>query len=407
MIKNTWIVILLIMPLMWSCSEFFTSAPAENELLDGPMEGLSQAQLTTFIKGDDAFGEVFVPGTGLGPYFVTASCAQCHPGDGKGHPTNTLTRFGKMNGGVFDHMIEEGGPQLQNRSIPGFIPETIPSSATGISRFTAPAVTGLGLLAAVSDQTILDMADPDDLDSDGISGVPNYQVPPAYFTPLDIHIPDSEGRYIGRFGKKAGAINLLIQTVGAYKQDMGVTTEFDTEDPINHLESDAQLADVPDPEVSTEKVNHLVFYLSTLKSPIRRNEDDPQVLTGEQIFKDIGCEACHKQTLLSAFNSISVLSEKEFHPYTDLLMHDMGSGLDDGYTEGTALTSEWRTPPLWGIGLSKDVQGGTYFLLHDGRAKSLEEAILMHGGEAETSKNTFAGLNESDEMALIKFLESL
>lgn len=407
MIRKTWILIALVAPLALGCNELFTSEPEENELLDGPMEGLSPTQVATFIKGDEAFGEIFIPATGLGPYFVTSSCASCHPGDGKGHPTNTLTRFGKMDNGVFDHMLNQGGPQLQNRAIPGFIPEQIPDAATGVAKFTAPSVTGLGLLSAVSDQAILDMADPDDADGDGISGVPNYQDAPPYFTPLDIHIPNADGKYIGRFGKKAGAIDLLIQTVGAYKQDMGVTTEFDMNDPVNYLESHTQIADVLDPEVNTDKVNHLVFYLMTLKTPIRRDEDNPQVLTGEQVFKDIGCEACHTQTLVSAKHSISALSEKEFHPYTDLLMHDMGAGLDDGYTEGTATTAEWRTPPLWGVGLSKDAQGGEYFLLHDGRAKSLEDAILMHGGEAENAKNKFAELNGSDEEALIMFLESL
>lgn len=120
-----------------------------------------------------------------------------------------------------------------------------------------------------------------------------------------------------------------------------------------------------------------------------------------------GCESCHKQTLQTGFSNIAPLSNKTFHPYTDLLLHDMGPGLDDGYTEGSATKSEWRTPPLWGLGLSPNSQGGQYFLLHDGRAKSIEEAILLHGGEATTSKNKFSLLSSADKQALLKFLESL
>jgi CxxC motif-containing protein (DUF1111 family) len=397
----------LSLSLLSSCDEIFTAEPAENELLDGPMEGLSNAQMLTFIKGDEAFGEVFTASTGLGPYFVTANCASCHPGDGKGHPTNTLTRFGRMTGSTFDHMIDQGGPQLQNRAIPGFQPETIPAGATGVARFTAPAVTGLGLLAAVTDQSIIDRADPNDLDGDGISGVLNYINPPDFFKPSAWHIPNSNGQYIGRFGKKAGAIDLLQQTVGAYKQDMGITSEFDMKDPINFDESASQIGGIDDPEVSTATVQALVFYLHTLKTPIRRNENDVEVLEGENLFTSIGCASCHMPTLTSGKHSIATLSEQTLHPYTDMLIHDMGTVLDDGYTEGTALTSEWRTPPLWGLGLSKDAQGGTYFLMHDGRAQSLESAIDLHGGEGENSKNSYVALSVTEQKSLIKFLESL
>jgi CxxC motif-containing protein (DUF1111 family) len=130
-------------------------------------------------------------------------------------------------------------------------------------------------------------------------------------------------------------------------------------------------------------------------------------MIGKQVFSQINCSACHTPTLSTGFSPIKVLSNKDFHPYTDLLLHDMGSGLDDGYTEGFALTSEWRTPALWGLGLSKDAQGGFYFLMHDGRAMSIEEAILLHGGEAEQSKINYAQLSGTEKEQLIKFLESL
>ena len=162
-----------------------------------------------------------------------------------------------------------------------------------------------------------------------------------------------------------------------------------------------------DPEVSNKTVNDVVFYLKTLKAPIQRTPNDPDVLAGQQLFTQINCSDCHKPTLQTGFSPIEVLSNKTIHPYTDLLLHDMGPGLDDGYTEGTAKTSEWRTPPLWGLGLSKNSQGGQYFLLHDGRARSINEAIQLHGGEATVSRNSYNSLTENDKQKLIKFLESL
>jgi CxxC motif-containing protein (DUF1111 family) len=162
-----------------------------------------------------------------------------------------------------------------------------------------------------------------------------------------------------------------------------------------------------DPEVGTQTVHDVVFYLKTLKAPLRRDENDSEVMAGEQIFTTIDCAKCHTPTLTTGYSPIEVLSNRVFHPYTDLLLHDMGPGLDDGYTEGFALTSEWKTPPLWGLGLSKDAQGGIYYLLHDGRANTIEDAILMHGGEAEQSKNKYSQLSSTEKEKLIKFLESL
>jgi CxxC motif-containing protein (DUF1111 family) len=138
-----------------------------------------------------------------------------------------------------------------------------------------------------------------------------------------------------------------------------------------------------------------------------RNQNDPEVIQGKQLFLDIACGKCHLPTLKTGVSDIAVLSEKEFHPYTDLLLHDMGPGLDDGYSEGTAESAEWRTPPLWGLGLSPDAQGGSNYLLHDGRAKSIEEAILLHGGEAENSRNAYQQLSSEEKRAVLAFLESL
>ena len=131
------------------------------------------------------------------------------------------------------------------------------------------------------------------------------------------------------------------------------------------------------------------------------------MVAGKNVFIQTGCEACHKQTLKTGYSPVEPLAYQEFHPYTDLLLHDMGSELDDGYTEGSATTAEWRTPPLWGLGLAQDAQGGNIFLLHDGRAHSIEEAILMHGGEAQVSRKRYELLSQPDKDALLQFLQSL
>jgi CxxC motif-containing protein (DUF1111 family) len=180
---------------------------------------------------------------------------------------------------------------------------------------------------------------------------------------------------------------------------MGIASVFSPVDVYSGLETE--------PEVSSAKIQNLVFYLRTLKAPIPRNQTDNEVLQGKALFDQINCVACHKSQMKTGYSPISVLSYKTFAPYTDLLLHDMGPGLDDHYTEGSAKTSEWRTAPLWGLGLSKSSQGGQYYLLHDGRAHTIEEAILYHGGEASASKIAYQALSGSAKKALVKFLESL
>lgn len=389
--------LLSLIALMQACSKLEPMAPLENEILDGPVPGLSKEQNRQFLAGDVAFNdEVFIAQTGLGPTFVATSCGSCHAGDGKGTPFTTLTRFGQTDstGNKFLHI---GGPQLQDRALPGFLPERIPTGAT-FSKFTPPANTGLGFLELVSDAQILAMSDPFDSNGDGISGVPNYNFLPSFIEPSADAIPKN-GRYIHRFGKKAAAYNLLHQTVNAYSQDMGITSTF--------LPIDVYSGHSIDPEVSDVTIRNVVFYLQALKAPIQREDDNPEVVAGRNLFVQIKCASCHVPQLKTGPSTNTALSNKTFFPYTDLLLHDMGMGLDDGYTEGTAKTSEWRTPPLWGLGLSPNSQGGQYFLMHDGRAKTIEGAIELHGGEALQSRNNYTNLSQNDKKALVKFLKSL
>ncbi|MGB8190532.1 MAG: di-heme oxidoredictase family protein [Chitinophagaceae bacterium] len=380
-----------------ACNKILPKAPADDEVLDGPVEGLTSQELAQFIKGDIAFNdEIFTAETGLGPVFVATSCGTCHAGDGKGHPFSTLTRFGQTDstGNKYLHL---GGPQLQGQAIYNYRAEIIPAGAT-FSNFTPPANTGLGFLDAVPDATLLSLADPNDADGDGISGRPNWITMPAYLEQRPNTISQG-GKYIGRFGKKAAAYSLFHQTVNAYNQDMGIVSSYEPYDTYTGNELD--------PEVSNQTVVDVVAYLKMLKAPIQRNTNDAAVAEGKNIFNQISCGKCHMPEMRSGSSNIAALSNKTFFPYSDFLLHDMGAALNDGYTEGTAATAEWRTPPLWGLGLSKNSQGGKYFLLHDGRAKSIEEAIILHGGEAQQSKNAFQQLTPADKAKLIKFLESL
>lgn len=393
--KN-WLFYIILFPIIVSCEANYTDVPADNSVLDGTVDGLTPEQLARHLKGDAGVNEVFTRETGLGSTFVGTSCINCHAGDGKGHPFTTLIRFGQIDetGNLY---LNQGGPQLQNRALPGYVPEQLPAGAT-FSSFTPPAFTGLGFLQFVSDADILAMADPDDANGDGISGVPNWIDIPGYGIPFIDAITQNE-KYIGRFGKKASAFDLLHQTVNAYNQDMGITSAYSPIDHYSGLEID--------PEVPTVTVNDVVFYLQTLKAPVQRNPNNSTIVQGKALFTQINCASCHKPQLQTGLTPIDALSYKTFYPYTDLLLHDMGTGLDDGYTEGSAKTYEWKTPPLWGLGLSGSSQGGDYFLMHDGRARSIEQAILMHGGEAAASRQNYQNLSQADKNALLKFLKSL
>lgn len=395
-LKTAAIIILMAFSTL-ACEKILSKAPTDEDILDGPIDGLTGEQNAVFLRGDIAFNEeVFTPLTGLGPLFVATSCGSCHAGDGKGHPFTMLTRFGQTDS-TGNRFLNQGGPQLQHRAIPGFQTERIPAMAT-FSAFMPPANTGLGFLDALPDATLLALSDENDDDHDGISGRPNWITPPAY-----VHLRsgtiEHNAKYIGRFGKKASVFDLLQQTANAYNQDMGITSSYEY--------TDTYTGQNIDPEISNQTILDVVFYLKTLKAPQPRNQHDLEIQTGRQIFKTIDCGKCHVPTLVTGFSVIDALSNKAFHPYTDLLLHDMGPDLDDGYTEGTATTAEWRTPALWGLGLSRNSQGGNYFLLHDGRAKSIEEAIILHGGEATRSKSKFTQLTSIEKEKLIKFLQSL
>ena len=400
-----------------ACTDvFLPAAPNDAQLLDGTIDGLTSEQRVGHASGDAEFARVFTPATGLGPRFVSASCESCHVGEGKGHPAFNLTRFGRWNGSVFDPMRSAGGPQLQPRAIAGVFGETLPTSAIAIAHFAPPLVTGLGLLEAVDDHTLLALADPDDRDGDGISGRPQWVAPtddverivgresPAVL--LTRHVRHVEG-YLGRFGRKASTVTLQQQVVTAYLQDMGITSDLLPDELIDPATGAAARDEAPDPEVGSSVVNSVAFYLRTLRPPPRRDAATPAVVAGEQLFRETGCTACHVASLRTGASSLAPLNRVTLAAYTDLLLHDMGPELDDGYTEGVARSSEWRTTPLWGLGLADRAQGRAPSYLHDGRAPTLRDAIRLHGGEAAASRSRFSALAAGAQESLLAFLRSL
>ncbi len=405
LLRSALILSIFFLAIVWAsgCDLLFTEPVAEGEAFDQPLAGLTPAQHLAFARGDVAFEKTFSVAEGLGPIFNQPSCESCHSGDGKGHPRTNLIRFGRNNGGSFDPLTEFGGAQLQDRSIPGVPAETIPAHANAISRRSGPVVFGIGMIENIPDDAILANADPNDSNSDGISGRANFVDAPTWLT--DQPGPYG-GKYLGRFGRKAGVSSLLQQVVTAYHQDMGITSDFlPRENP--HPEHGTLGDNVPDPEVSVATVEDVIFYLRTL-APTKRGPIITQVERGEQVFMQNGCASCHIPKLRTGTHpTISALSNVDVPLYSDLLLHDMGPELADNFAEGQSTGTEWRTTPLWGLRLVGEHLGGTGFFLHDGRTSDLREVIRLHGGEASAARSLFNALSEADKQALVAFLLSL
>ncbi len=413
-----------------------------------PVPGLERDQELLFFVGNSFFNQNWVTAPasttardGLGPFFNARSCASCHFKDGRGRPpafdgempTGFLLRLSMPGNDFYGEPLPDPiyGGQFQDQSIMGLDPEgslrivyeeipfTFPDGETVLLRQpsyelsdlaygemhpelqTSPRVAnqmiGMGLLEAVPEDLLLALADPTDRDGDGISGRPNY-VWDAY----------SNQMAIGRFGWKANQPTVLQQVAGAFLGDIGITTPLFTAE--NCTEAVAGCANAVNggvPEIDPDDFLKVVLYSSALAVPARRDWQEPQVLEGKMLFNEIGCAACHTPLLETGIHpTIPALSNQTIRPYTDLLLHDMGDELADGRPDFQATGTEWRTPPLWGIGLFETVNGHTTFL-HDGRARNLTEAILWHGGEAAQSRDNFANLTPAERDALLRFLNSL
>jgi len=413
-------------------------------------ENAVPGRLRVFQFGNRLFNTNWVqaPGSvksfdGLGPLFNRVSCAACHTFDGRGRPPENV-------GDPMDSMLvrlsipgktERGGPmphpaygtQLSDRAIGGVKPEgralityaEIPGtygdgktyslrkpsmsfadlaygSMDGVltSPRVAPQMIGMGLLESVPEATLLALADPDDADGDGISGRVNR-----------VWSDSQAVTRIGRFGWKANAPTILDQSVDAGLGDIGLTTPVLPKQNCSEAQADCRAAfdqSVTDgPEISGEFVTKLVIYAQTLAVPRQRDETGAAVTRGEALFRQAGCAACHMPTLETGPDAaLPELVKQTFHPFTDLLLHDMGPGLADDRPDFEASGTEWRTPPLWGLGLVQQVNGHT-LLMHDGRARGFAEAILWHDGEGAKSREAFRAMPADDRAALIAFLKSL
>ncbi len=428
------------------------SDPSNNISFDGELK---------FKVGNGLFRKLWVSSPsstlasdGLGPLFNARSCQSCHIKDGRGHPPegpqdNAVSMFLRIS--IPDEAaqiaeIEEYlgtapdptyGTQLQDFALPGIPAEyrlqiefkEIPVALSGgemaslraptytaadlgygpmhpqamLSPRVAPQMIGLGLLEAIPAADILAGADPDDANGDGISGRANIVWSAEFDMPM-----------LGRFGLKAGTPTIREQSAGAFAGDIGISNPIFA-DPFGEcttIQDACQTApsgagDDRVYEVDETGLDLVTFYSRNLGVPARRDVDDPQVLRGKKVFQDTGCAACHTPKFVT--HRLEDQPEQSFQliwPHTDMLLHDMGEGLADNRPEARATGREWRTAPLWGIGLTGRVSDHTYFL-HDGRARSLLEAVLWHGGEAQTARDTVTQMPPDDRDALIKYLESL
>ncbi|MEM7738525.1 MAG: di-heme oxidoredictase family protein [Deinococcota bacterium] len=417
-----------------------------------PIPGLERPQELLFFVGNSFFNQNWVTAPasttardGLGPLFNARSCASCHFKDGRGRapefsgeaPTGFLLRLGINERDIYgerspepyygmqfqDHAIldvpKEGDFFIDYEEIPGEYPDGTTYSlrkpnyrfenlAYGefhpevvMSGRVANQMIGLGLLEAINEDDLLSWADPNDQDGDGISGRPNWV--------WDVL---NQRMTMGRFGWKAEQPSILQQSSAAFSGDIGITTDIF---PGAHCAAgqDACLNALSgsnsesEPEIIADDLLKVTLYSSTLAVPVQRDIDSLDVQAGAVLFRDIGCSGCHLESVTTGIHpTIPALSHQQIRPYTNLLLHDMGDGLADGLSDFQATGREWRTPPLWGIGLFETVNKHTYYL-HDGRARNLEEAILWHGGEAEASKDTFKQLSREQREQLLSFLGSL
>ncbi|MCX6182122.1 MAG: thiol oxidoreductase, partial [Bacteroidetes bacterium] len=258
--KSTVVFSILVFLLsMVACEKLLPPSVADEDVLAGTIPGLTKQQEREHLIGDAAFAKIFTAAEGLGPIFVQNSCSNCHVGNGKGHPSTVVTRFAYVNGSSVDYLHDKGGPQLQPFAIENYLAEEFPSQANVFTKRLAPAIMGLGYIAALSDLAILANADPNDMNNDSISGRPNYVDPTSFFVPQNIHVP-LNSQYIGRFGKKAEKVTIQDQVVFALKQDIGITSDLDMEDIYNYKLGMYTGDNVPDPEVSSSFINSLVFY---------------------------------------------------------------------------------------------------------------------------------------------------
>ncbi|MFC4257851.1 di-heme oxidoredictase family protein [Marinobacter lacisalsi] len=418
-----------------------------------PQGNLSMTKRLDFSVGNSFFRNPWVEAPastdardGLGPLFNTNSCQGCHIKDGRGNPPSvdspsvslflrlsvpadpdTDAQVLKTQG--FKPAPVYGG-QLQTAAVSGMKPEanlhiewrtlteTLPDGTRIklrepvyrigspnygplpddllVSPRVAPPMIGMGLLEAIPIESLQGLADPEDKDGDGISGHLNQ-----------VWSIDGQKTVPGRFGWKAAEPDVHQQAMGAFAGDMGLTSSQRPKTDCTPQQGCDGFPNGGEPEVSDKIARFITFYSRSLAIPARRDMDNPAVQAGARLFNEAGCAACHTpRHTTGEVADRPDLSNQTIWPYTDLLLHDMGDRLADGRPVFEADGREWRTPPLWGIGLTQTVNPQAGFL-HDGRARTLEEAILWHGGEARPATDAYRAMDAADRASIIRFLESL
>ena len=413
-------------PLTWlpnagnATAEFNPDFPFLQFIPDLDLTGLTNAS-----QGRELFIAEWTaaPGTrplldGLGPLTITSACSDCHLAVGRATSLNANGEVGVgllfRLGNPFGHSDPFYGGQRQTAATSGnsegqvswaFDENDKPiftlvthqlalTEGINLGPRLSPQLVGIGLLDLVSDNDILSREDVQDLNSDGISGRAHW------------HTINGE-KMLGRFGWKAMQPTLRHQSAGAMQQDMGLTTSLNPTEPCTELQTICN--DQPNggsPEVSDNSLAAINDFLTLLAVPERRISNQYEFDQGARIFANIGCSDCHQPTLTTAnSDKYPLLSNQVIYPYTDLLLHDLGHDLNDNVKEGDAQPSEWRTPPLWSLGLIEKIKGSRF--LHDGRATTIEEAITWHGGEALTANNNFKALPAIEKKKLLSFLRSI
>jgi CxxC motif-containing protein (DUF1111 family) len=441
-----------------------TSFKADANSFSHFLDNLSFEQEEQFKLGNALFRKIWVSSPsstqasdGLGPLFNARGCQSCHIKDGRGHPpfpgqdesASMFLRLSVPPGEADERLAMDGviagevgdpvyGAQLQDFAVPGlkaegrmvidYTEQAVPladgtvvslrephysvadlgygplADNVMLSPRVANPMIGLGLIEQIPAEDILALADADDLDRDGISGKPNWTID-----------PESQSVMLGRFGWKAGMPTIRSQSAAAFAGDIGISTPLDDLPHGDCTERQRACLALPTgeqarlgPSEAPDPVLDLVtFYAQTLGVPERRDVGDADVLAGKQVFYEAGCASCHVPKFVTSRQAANPAHKFQLiWPYSDFLLHDMGAGLADNRPEGQADGTEWRTPPLWGIGLTETVSGHS-FLLHDGRARNLTEAILWHGGEAQAARDAFTGMSKTTRDNLLAFLGSL
>ena len=386
---------------------------------------LDLAELRNASQGRELFVAEWTPAPGsrplldgLGPLTITSACSHCHFVAGrtpslKDHGEiglgllfrlgDTLGKPDPFYGGQLQTAATTGNSEGQvswefddnNRPLFTLVTNQLPlTEGITLGPRLSPQLVGIGLLDLVSNEEILSREDEQDLNNDGISGRAHWRT-------------INGEKMLGRFGWKAMQPSLRHQSAGALQQDMGLTTSLNPKEPCTDLQTicDDEFSG-GSPEVSDKSLAAINDFLTLLAVPERRISNQDEFDQGAEIFSHIGCASCHQPTLTTAHSEkYPLLSNQLIYPYTDLLLHDLGDDLNDNVKEGNAQLQEWRTPPLWSLGLVEKAEGSRF--LHDGRAANLEEAIIWHGGEALSSKNNFEALSTVEKKKLLSFLRSI